>query len=248
VPPPYRGVLFDLFGTLVRFDLSRLPELEYGGRRVPTTIVGLADLLASVAPGVGPERFLDALTAVTRELTVERACDHREHPSRERFQRALLRVGVAPAIAADGGVVLSRAHLALLAGATEYPASHRALVAQAAGSRRIAVVSNFDDTATAYEILHRHGILGSLDAVVVSDSLGVRKPHALVMRQALLGIGLPAERVLFVGDTFAEDVVGAQRVGLDVAWIDRAGAGVPDGAESPTYVVSRLEELAPVLA
>lgn len=248
MPPPYRGVLFDLFGTLVRFDLARLPSLELRGRRVPTTIAGLEELLAAVAPGVGVVGFLDALMAVTRELALERACDHREHPSRERFQRALLHVGVAAETAADGGVLLSRAHLALLAGATEYPASHRALVARAGATRRIGVVSNFDDTAAAYEILHRHDILGGLDGVVISESLGVRKPHALMMRQALVRIGLPADSVLFVGDTFAEDVVGAQRAGLDVAWIDRAGAGVPDGAEPPTHVVRRLEELAAVLA
>jgi len=248
VPPPYRGVLFDLFGTLVRFDLTRLPSLELRGRRVPTTIAGLEELLAAVAPGVGGVRFLEALMAVTRELVLERAADHREHPSRERFERALLRVGVAPESAAGGGVLLSRAHLALLAGATEYPAAHRALVARAAATRRIGVVSNFDDTATAYEILHRHGILDGLDGVIVSESLGVRKPHALMMRQALVRIGLPADSVLFVGDTFAEDVVGAQRARLDVAWIDRDGAGVPDGAAAPTYVVRRLEELAPVLA
>ena len=248
MPPPYRGVCFDLFGTLVRLDASRLPALVRDGVRVPTTIAGLQALLDDVAPGVAPARFWDTLLAVTRELSVERAVDDRERPSRERFRRALIRVGLPPDAAAEGGVLLSRAHLAMLVAATDYPASHRAVFERARRAERVAVVSNFDDTAAAYEILHRHGILDGLDGVVVSETLGVRKPHHLMMRQALARIGLPPDAVLFVGDTFAEDVVGAQRVGLDVAWIDRDGAGVPAGATRPTYVVRRLEDVVAMLA
>ena len=50
----YRGVLFDLFGTLIAFDPSRLPELAAGAERVRTTVAGLEALLAEWVPGVGP--------------------------------------------------------------------------------------------------------------------------------------------------------------------------------------------------
>lgn len=243
MPPPYRGVLFDLFGTLVRFDPTRLPHLVRDGVRVPSTLAALGPLLDDVAPGVGAERLFDALMAVSRELVAERAHDHREQPSRERFRRALERVGVAAPAAAAGGVLLSRAHLALLVAATDYPPSHRAVVERVARNRRLAIVSNFDDTAAAYEVLHRHGILDGLHAIVVSEAVGVRKPHELIMRQALGRLELPAGDVVFVGDTFAEDVLGAQHAGIDVAWIDRDGTGVPAGQTAPTWVLRRLEEL-----
>jgi FMN phosphatase YigB (HAD superfamily) len=248
MPRPYGGVCFDLFGTLVRFEVGRLPHLVRDGVRVPTTIAGLRDQLAEAAPGVAPAVFWDALVTVSGEMAVERCDHHRELPSRERFRRALERVGVEGDAASEGGVVLSRAHLAQLVAATEYPASHRGVFEQARRLGRVAVVSNFDDTAAAYEILQRHGILDGLDGVVVSETIGFRKPHPLMMRFALAGLDLPAEAVLFVGDTFADDVVGAQAVGLDVAWIDRDGRGVPLGAVPPTYVVRRLEEVAAVLA
>ena len=39
---PYRGVLFDLFGTLVTVDAGRLPELELDGVRHRTKMGALA--------------------------------------------------------------------------------------------------------------------------------------------------------------------------------------------------------------
>ena len=53
--------------------------------------------------------------------------------------------------------------------------------------------------------------------------------------------------VLVVGDTFAEDVAGARAAGLDAAWIDAHGRGVPDGEPAPRWVVRALPELAAVL-
>jgi len=64
VPAPYRGVLFDLFGTLVSFDVQRLPELDSGRERVRTTVGALRDVLAEWAPGVSP--WMQMVCALTR--------------------------------------------------------------------------------------------------------------------------------------------------------------------------------------
>src|SRR5207247_647392 len=98
---PYRGVLFDLFGTLVAFDAGRLPELEVEGVRHRTTVGGLAPALAEWVPGVSLAAFARALLAVSDELARARAVDHLELPSRERFRRALARAGCAPGVLAS---------------------------------------------------------------------------------------------------------------------------------------------------
>ncbi|HJQ83754.1 MAG TPA: hypothetical protein VKA21_06755, partial [Candidatus Binatia bacterium] len=61
----YRGVLFDLFGTLVTFEVSRLPALETSTGTVRTTVGVLAPLLAEWVPAVTPSAFWDALLAVS---------------------------------------------------------------------------------------------------------------------------------------------------------------------------------------
>src|SRR5437870_9095020 len=244
---PYRGVLFDLFGTLVAFDAGRLPELEVEGVRHRTTVGGLAPALAAWVPGVSLADFARALRAVSDELARARAVDHVELPSRERFRRALGRVGCADDVLAEAAVDLSRAHMALVAAATVLPPAHAELLAALAPRYRLGVVTNFDDTATAYEILVRHGIAPWLDTVVISEALGLRKPHPAMARAGLRGLGLGAEETRLVGDTWGEDVASARAAGLDAAWIDAHGHGVPAGAAPPRYLLRALPELAALL-
>src|SRR5439155_2358909 len=109
-------------------------------------------------------------------------------------------------------------HLAAHEDYTVLPTKHAALIATLRPSHRLGVVSNFDDTGAAYDILARHRVLPLLDTVVVSEALGLRKPHPALVRTGLRGLGLPPHDVLFVGDTFADDVAGAAAAGTDAAW------------------------------
>jgi HAD superfamily hydrolase (TIGR01509 family) len=147
-------------------------------------------------------------------------------------------------VSAEASVHLSRAHMALLARATVLPAGHRELVERLRTRHRLALVSNFDDTGTAYAVLVRHDLARHLDAVVVSEALGLRKPHPAPVRAALGALEVDAAEALFVGDTLAEDVAAAHAAGVDAVWIDAAGAGVPPGAPAPRWVVRALPEIA----
>jgi putative hydrolase of the HAD superfamily len=248
MPAPYAGVLFDLFGTLVVFDTRRLPELVVSGERVRSTVVALEGPLRQWVPEVPLEVFWQALGSVSDEMARVRAEDHVELPSRERFRRALERVGCPDGAQAEASVHLSRLHMAQIAGATTFPPEHAAVLAAARACGRVGLVSNFDDTATAYEILRRHGILEHLDAVVVSEAVGLRKPHPAVVREGLRGLGVAAAEAVFVGDTFSEDVAAAEGAGVDAAWIDVRGHGVPPASTPPRYVLRTLAELLPVLS
>lgn len=244
----YRGVLFDLFGTLIAVDGTRLPEMPIGERRVRSTLGGLVDLFAEFAPDATPADVWQAVTTASDELAQARAWDHVEFPSRERFRRALVLLGCDEARCDEGAVVLSRAHLRLIAAATVLPAAHAALLRAVRARHRLALVSNFDDTATGYEILRRHGLLELLDTIVISEGLGLRKPHPALVRVPLRELGLAATEALFVGDTLGEDVAAASAAGVDAVWIDGRGGGVPAGAPCvPRWTVRTLPEIAPLL-
>src|SRR5262249_22549928 len=205
-----------------------------------TTLGGLGPTLAAWVPDVPLAAFAEALRAVSAELARARTRDHAELPSRERFRRALALVRCADEVLAEAAVDLSRAHMALIAGATGLRRGHGELLAALRPRYRLGVVSNFDDSSTACDILTRHGIAPHLDTIVISEALGLRKPHPAVARTGLRGLGLGAEDVLLVGDTYGEDVVGARAAGLDAAWIDVQGGGVPEGGAPPRYVLRAL--------
>lgn len=242
-----RGLLLDLFGTLILPDAERLPVLRVGDASVRSTIPALGALVERYAPGVALDTFWRAMVDVSGEMAIQRARDHVEEPSRMRFRRVLQRLGAAERVCDEGGAALARAHHRALGAATVLPPEHAALLAELRRSYRLAVVSNFDDTGGAYDILHRHGILAAVDAVVVSESLGLRKPHPLMVQTALHLLDVPGDTALLVGDTFAEDVEAAHAAGVAAAWIDVAGTGVPGGAVPPRFVLRALPELRGVL-
>jgi len=246
--PPYRAVVFDLFGTLVEFDPGRLPTLTVDGATVPSTVPRYAERLRHYVPHLRAEEFAVALRTASHEIRSAGGDSLVETPSRERFRRALARVACPDEQLDEAAAVLSRSHHEAIAAATVFPPAHREVLALAAARGPLAVVSNFDDTSSAFAILARHAILPALATVVVSEAIGLRKPHPAMLATALATLGLSARDVLFVGDSFPADVGVAQALGADVAWIDVTGDGPPPGAPQPRYVLRRLAELRAVLA
>jgi FMN phosphatase YigB (HAD superfamily) len=243
-----RAVLFDLFDTLVRFDPERLPAVPLDGRVVRSTVGRLHPILAAWAPGVTLEALYGALLESWQEAERRRAIDHREVPAPERFVDLFRRLGLqAAAGSAEMLQALLEAHRSGLSGAAEFPLPHRALLADLAGRYRLGLVSNFDYTPTALDILKSAGVARLFDTVVVSDAVGWRKPAPAIFHVALERLGVTPAEALFVGDRADVDVVGAQRVGIPVAWLNREAASLPAGVPPPEFELRDLDELRRIL-
>lgn len=244
----FKAVLFDLFDTLVRFDRRRLPELQINGRVVNSTAGQLHAVLRRWAPDVTLEALYAGLLQSWQEAERRRAIDHREVTAPERFAHLFGCLGLdAQACPADVRQGLLDAHRRGLSRAAEFPNHHRPLLADLADRYRLAVVSNFDYTPTALGILEEAGVAGLFAAIVVSDAVGWRKPAPVIFHDALRRLGLRAEEALFVGDRADIDVVGAQRVGMAVAWINPERAELPAGIGRPDYEIEDLGELRRIL-
>jgi HAD superfamily hydrolase (TIGR01549 family) len=247
VSPAYRAVLFDLFGTLVVFDWSVVPEIVVDGRPMRSTMGSWAPLFEAGVPGIAVEDFARALLDVSIELDRERIVHAIEPPARERFRRALERVGTEPDQAAEMAPLLARAHMRVIADATRCPPQHRDVLARACANGPVAIVSNFDDTAGGYEILERHGIRAQVQSIVVSESVGLRKPNPTLVRIALHEVGVASGDAVLVGDNLREDVGAASAAGVDAVWIDASGGGVSAEGPTPRHVVRRLADVGALL-
>jgi len=90
----------------------------------------------------------------------------------------------------------------------------------------LAIVSN--NTGAAPEQMKNHGVcwvnelvdLPRVAAIIDSSLVGVAKPDPAIMSPALHALGLPAERVLYVGDTVHADIMGASAAGMQSVQLD----------------------------
>jgi putative hydrolase of the HAD superfamily len=63
------------------------------------------------------------------------------------------------------------------------------------------------------------GLSGYWDTVLCSETLGALKPDPLPFRELARVMGFPPEEILYVGNSFAYDVLGARKVGMKTAWV-----------------------------
>jgi HAD superfamily hydrolase (TIGR01549 family) len=73
------------------------------------------------------------------------------------------------------------------------------------------------------QVLHAHEVTRHLDFVVASAAVGAAKPHPDIFRFALGRAGLKASEVVYVGDSYVADVLGARAAGIAPVLIDREG-------------------------
>lgn len=102
-----------------------------------------------------------------------------------------------------------------------------------------------NESAHQREKIRRTGLEGLFDAVVISDEVGVAKPHGRIFAHACAALGVAAADAVHVGDNLLADARGAHSAGLQAVWLDRHGQGAED-AEGIT-VVRRLDQLPPLV-
>ena len=81
----------------------------------------------------------------------------------------------------------------------------------------IVMVSNFYGNLKS--VLADFGILSYFQSVVESAVVGVRKPDSAIYALGVTKIGLPAQEVLVVGDSYSKDMVPAKAVGCQTLWL-----------------------------
>ena len=87
------------------------------------------------------------------------------------------------------------------------------------------------------------GIEHYFDGVVLSEDIGVNKPHHAIFEHALRVAGITADRALMIGDNYEVDAKGAYGVGMDQVFYNVAGITLTPEQWRPTYLIESLLEL-----
>ncbi len=221
----YRGVLFDLFGTLVDFRSTFTETLD--------RILVDHDLLDKAPTFV--ERFqtfvfqgVEGGTFITVHEDFERALEH-----------VLTDLGVEGDLKGYSQGVISEMFEKLRTAEIfpEVPEVVGRLDRLGVGW---AIVSNVDEGDLEY-LLDHHGLRPAV--TVSSERARSYKPNAGPFIRALEDMGLATDEALHVGDSPIADIMGAASHGLDTVWVNRYREPYPEDMTRPRWEV---EDLRPV--
>jgi putative hydrolase of the HAD superfamily len=94
---------------------------------------------------------------------------------------------------------------------------------------RTAVITN-NTVIEQDEKLETFGLWPHVDVLITSEECGVAKPDPAIFRNAIERLGVAVHEAVMVGDSWANDIVGAANIGMRAIWLNRHGESCPDPA------------------
>ncbi|HEX5015609.1 MAG TPA: HAD family hydrolase [Candidatus Limnocylindrales bacterium] len=263
---------------MTSFDRASISAItfDFGNTLVPVGQAGLRAVVESTGRAVcdrlGPFDFDEYLRVWSDERDRqfrEEVPEFRETDLGERFVRVLARLrGMSPPpddVAWDQEEAARRStadeiawaldiySAAFLGGLPPDPAATPLLEALAQ-DHSIAIVSNWPLAATIDRYVDAAGWAAFFKAIVISQRVGVIKPHPAIFEKARHQLGdPPPDAILHVGDDWAADVVGASHAGWRVAYLRKRPHDSPlpsserDGSVVPDLEADSLAALAAIL-
>lgn len=211
----YLGVLFDVYGTLVRYPGFGLVEqfrreLAACGQNVEPAV------LSEACEDLVGEFMLKQANDAVFEYQVACRLTAPNHWLRRRLIELLGLTGDLGCLSA----AMYREYL-LLPDFVLDPEVRGLLMELKSLGLKLGIISN--GPSYVNELIERHGLSSLVDAVVVSEDVGYHKPHRRIFLLTLERLGLKPDSCIYVGDNPHTDVVGAQNAGLRSVLIDPAG-------------------------
>lgn len=235
---PFRAILFDIGDTLWHARAAPAPA-EF--RR-------LAAARAAVAlDALGQEHPDPATVARTAWLAMEdamrtaRATDFVEPDYGEVSRHALEGLGLRLS-RDDAAALLEATYVSgIEGGKAPFDDARDVLLELRARGFLLGVITNRAFGGERFRAdLRDAGLDIGWDAEAVSVEVGYLKPHPAIFEHALRQLAITPAEALMVGNSLAEDVAGAQRLGMAAAW-----RRSPPDAEGiiPEYAFTELSEL-----
>ncbi len=200
-----RAVLFDLDDTLFDHRTSARAALSEVHRRY--------------AADVDFARFEDHHSHHLEDLHTEVLAGRLsiDDARRERFRRVFAAVGVA--LDEEAVEQIAAAYRSGYVAARRVVDGAAALLEAVRPHARVAIVSN-NLLAEQRDKLHFCGIASLVDALVVSEDVGISKPDRGIFDVALARLGVTAGDAVMFGDSWTADIAGAARAGIRAVWFN----------------------------
>jgi len=231
---PFKGIGFDWAYTLV--DLG-----EEDDRRPLQKVYEYLDSKNLTLPDF--EEFLNRTRRIFHPMIEKSRTTNKE----ARFESVLQNLMDQLDIALNGEVTLKKLleiyYQEVYSERKLYPEVMSVLNSLKSLDVRMGIVSNTTNPGFMKENEMRAvGLKPFFEFAIYSSDTPFRKPHPSIFEMAIESLNMKPEEILFVGDNFKLDVIGAQNVGMKSAWINRGRIKSSIDRE-PDYELYSLEDL-----
>ena len=228
-----RALLFDLDDTL--FDHRRSAR------------AALAEVHTLFAPSFAFDTFERHHAHFLEEMHLEVLAGRMalDQARQERFRRVFDALGVS--LNDDETRAVASAYRQGYVTARQPIAGAEQLLAAAHEHARIAIVSNnlLDEQRDKLDFC---GLTPFVDALVVSEDVGMSKPDPAIFRIALSRLGASGEGATMIGDSWFADIEGAVSAGIRAVWFNPARHPRPaDLRVEEIHALAPVEEVLPIL-
>lgn len=103
------------------------------------------------------------------------------------------------------------------------------------------LVSNFYGNVQA--VLGDFKLLDFFDQIIESAVVGVRKPDPKIFTLGVEALGLPAESIVVIGDSYEKDIIPAQKNSCKTIWLKGQGWGKDNESATADVVITDFVEL-----
>lgn len=115
------------------------------------------------------------------------------------------------------------------------------------GQRKMIGMITNGRTQLQSSVIKASGLEPYFDAVLISESEGVKKPEPEIFQSCLSRLGLPASSCVFIGDDPQSDILGAHKAGMKTVW-KRSAFFAGAGEVNADAAFDHFEDLPAILA
>lgn len=115
---------------------------------------------------------------------------------------------------------------------------------------KLAIIANAD-SVDARNVINATGLKDLFDAIIISEEMGIEKPHREIFEAALTKLEVRAENAVMVGNRVNSDIVGANRLGMKsilFKWNNRYHDSISNEEEKPNFIIQSLFQLPGILS
>jgi len=211
----YSNVIFDLFDTLILFKPELLPKIEINGRESFSTGKDVYRIFTRYFKNYRFDEFYDHFVRSYEKFQKLKNIDNREYPNRKRFEIMLGDMDVR-GYETDVLQKLVFSHMKSLSCSMVFPQEYKATLTELVKrGYRLSILSNFDCSKTAYNLLKLYNIIHYFDHVFISEDIGWRKPSPKAFEHVTKTLNVCVEDMVYIGDDYECDIVGACKSNID---------------------------------